>query len=101
MTNRYAVKGKNLVVDGQIFFVKGVTYGTFAPDELGFQFPTQDVVETDFWWMKQSGINTVRTYTVPPSYVFEAATKYDLKLMVGLPWEQHIDYLKTKKSLNL
>jgi GT2 family glycosyltransferase len=98
MTNRYAIKGKNLVVDGQIFFVKGVTYGTFAPDEQGFQFPAQEIVETDFWWMKQSGINTVRTYTVPPGYVFEAAEKHNLKLMVGLPWEQHIDYLKTKKS---
>jgi len=100
MVNVYSVKGKNLLVNGEIFFVKGVTYGTFAPNALGFQFPPAEVVEADFWWMERSGINTVRTYTVPPDYVFEAAGRHNVKLMVGLPWEQHIDYLKSKKLQN-
>lgn len=97
-TNVFAVKGKNLMVNSEIFFVKGVTYGTFAPDENGIQFPSADVVETDFWWMQKSGINTVRTYTVPPDYLFELAERHNLKVMVGLPWEQHLTFLESGKS---
>ena len=96
MQKNYQVKGKSLLSNGQEFFVKGVTYGTFAPDSEGYQFPPIDIVDTDFWWMKKSGINTVRTYTVPPAHVFELADKYELKLMVGLPWEQHIAFLSSK-----
>jgi GT2 family glycosyltransferase len=97
-TSEYTVKGKNLLVDGEIFFVKGVTYGTFAPDEKGYQFPEYQTVNIDFGLMVQNGVNTVRTYTVPPQYVFQLADKYGLKLMVGLPWEQHLTVLDSQKS---
>ena len=43
--------------------------------------------------MAETGINTVRTYTVPPAYLFDIAEKNNLSLMVGLPWEQHITFL--------
>ena len=38
------IDGKFLRVAGQRFLVKGVTYGTFAPDETGHQFPPIDRV---------------------------------------------------------
>ncbi len=78
-------------------YIKGVTYGTFKPKD-GFQFPEVSVIEKDFGMMAQNGMNCVRTYTVPPLYLLDIAKKNDLKVMVGLPWEQHITFLDTVKK---
>ena len=47
MTSQPRVSGKFLEVDGRRFLVKGVTYGTFAPDAAGVQYPTLDRVAAD------------------------------------------------------
>ena len=87
-TTRPVVKGKFLFIGNEKFYVKGTTYGTFAPDKDGSQFPPREVVEQDFSMMARYGFNSVRTYTVPPKYLLDLALDYDLKVMVGLPWEQ-------------
>ena len=96
--NRPSVRGKFLFVDKEKFYVKGVTYGTFAPGENGLQFPPKEVVEKDFALMAEHGFNSVRTYTVPPGYLLDLALQFNLKVMAGLPWEQHITFLDTKKQ---
>ena len=93
--SRVYVKGKFLYNGADKFFIKGVTYGTFAPQENGTQYPLAPVVEADFGMMAANGINCVRTYTVPPAYLLDCALRYGLKVMVGLPWEQHITFLDT------
>ena len=100
--DRVQVKGKFLYVGSQKFFIKGVTYGTFAPQANGDQFPPKEVVQQDFALMAAHGFNSVRTYTVPPRYLLNLAQHYNLKVMVGLPWEQHITFLdkaQTKKDI--
>jgi GT2 family glycosyltransferase len=87
------VDGKFLAVRGRRFLIKGVAYGTFAPDARGVQFPAADVVERDFSAMAAAGINTVRTYTCPPSSLLDAALRHDLRVMVGLAWPQHVPFL--------
>ncbi|MDA0328816.1 MAG: glycosyltransferase [Gemmatimonadetes bacterium] len=87
------VEGKFLEVEGRRFLVKGVTYGTFAPDASGAHFPSAERVEQDFAGMAAVGFNTVRTYTPPPPAVLDAALRHDLRLMVGLAWPQHIPFL--------
>src|SRR5262249_51770709 len=47
----------------------------------------------DFALMAASGINTVRTYTVPPVGVLDAAISHGLRVIVGLEWAQHIPFL--------
>ncbi len=91
--NKLHVKGKFLYTGKEKFYVKGVTYGTFKPDLENFLFPETDIIEKDFALMQQHGMNAVRTYTVPPVYLLDIAQKYGLKVMVGLPWEQHITFL--------
>ena len=98
IVNRVNIKGKNLYANGEKFYIKGVTYGTFKPDEDARQFPTRDTVEKDFALMATNSFNSVRTYTVPPKYVLDLALKYGLKVMVGLPWEQHITFLDTAEQ---
>lgn len=94
--NKVSVRGKFLFISEQKFYIKGVTYGTFLPQADGRQYPERAVVENDFALMAKHGINSVRTYTVPPKYLLDAALLYDLKIMVGLPWEQHITFLDSK-----
>ena len=94
----------SISVDGKFFragkakhFVKGVTYGPFAPGSHGAQFPEFDVVERDFALMVTAGINTLRVFTVPPVWLLDAARKHGLKVLVGLPWSQHVAFLDSKK----
>jgi glycosyltransferase involved in cell wall biosynthesis len=87
------VQGKFFFVGGNKYFVKGVTYGPFAFGSHGAQFPEYPVVETDFALMAEAGINTVRVFTVPPIWLLEAADRAGLKLLVGLPWSQHVAFL--------
>jgi beta-galactosidase/beta-glucuronidase len=76
------VDGKFLRVDGERFFVRGVTYGTFAETELG-PFPGLKQVEEDFAAMAVVGINTVRTYTVPGQEILNLAEEAGLKVLMG------------------
>ena len=45
---RVAVDGKFLRAGDERFLVKGVTYGTFAPDSSGYQFPAPAQIAEDF-----------------------------------------------------
>jgi glycosyltransferase involved in cell wall biosynthesis len=90
---RVTVQGKFLYYNKEKFYVKGVTYGTFAPQSDGSQFPDPVTVDADFSLMAQQGVNCVRTYTAPPSYLLDLALQHGLKVMAGLPWEQHITFL--------
>jgi glycosyltransferase involved in cell wall biosynthesis len=69
------------------FSVRGVTYGSFLPRADGQPFPATSVVERDFTSMRDHGLNTVRTYSLPPPDVVEAATELKLRLLVGLHYE--------------
>jgi glycosyltransferase involved in cell wall biosynthesis len=80
------VDGKFLRVAGERFYVRGVTYGTFAETELGL-FPGREQVKEDFAAMAAVGINTVRTYTVPGPEIFDLAEEVGLKLLMGVWWD--------------
>ena len=90
------VDGKFLAKEGRRFRIKGVSYGTFAPDSNGYQFPTLSRVREDFQAMTQSGINTVRTYTVPDLDFLDEAAAASLSVIVGIPWMQHVAFLDDK-----
>ena len=93
---RLTVKGKFLFETNKKFLIKGVTYGTFRPDEQGYQFPQKEIVQKDFALMTSNQINTVRIYTVPPVWLLDIAQEHGLRIMVGLPWEQHIAFFNYK-----
>ena len=97
---RPSIDGKFLKVGEERFYIKGVTYGTFAPDENNFQFPDLKTMDNDFQQMVKSGVNTVRTYTVPSKEILDLALVHGIKLMIGLPWEQHLTFLDSNKQEN-
>jgi len=94
---RIAADGKFLCAGDERFIVKGVTYGTFAPDEGGYQFPAPAQIADDFRLMARLGINTVRTYTPPQRDLLDEAARHGLRVMVGLPWSQHVAFLDDRR----
>lgn len=90
---RASVRGKFLWLGDRKLYVRGVTYGTFRPTEDDVDYPCAKQVEEDFAGMAAAGFNAVRTYTVPPRWLLDAAERYELLVMVGIPWEQHIAFL--------
>ena len=90
---RVFIDGKFLSAGDRRFLVKGVTYGTFAPREHGRQFPAPPVVRRDFAAMARAGLNTVRLYTPPSPSLLDDAAAEGLRVLVGLPWTQHVAFL--------
>lgn len=97
VAHRPRVDGKFLEVDGRRLLIKGVAYGTFAPNRDGAQFRSTERTEQDFVLMAAAGINTVRTYTPPSPALLDAALRHGLGVMVGLAWPQHIPFLDDRK----
>ena len=85
--------GKFLYLGGDKLDVKGVTYGAFRPGRSGVPFPEPALVRRDFAAMAAAGLNALRTYTVPPEWLLDEAWFHGLRVMVGIPWEQHIAFL--------
>ena len=93
VAERPHVRGKFLYIGEEKFWVRGVTYGTFAAGTDGTEYPPGDRVEQDFAAMARAGLNTVRVYTVPSAALLDAAARHGLRVMIGIPWEQHIAFL--------
>ncbi len=98
---RPRVKGKFIFLGDQKFYLRGVTYGTFTPTAEGHQFPAPDIVDKDFRLMRDNKVNCVRIYTPPPRWLLDCAQRYGLRIMVGLPWQQHVTFLDDPKEADL
>ena len=96
---RPRVAGKFLVVGGEKFYVRGVTYGAFRPDENGNEYHDLRQIEHDFAQMASVGVNTVRIpHTTPPRALLDAALRHGLRVMVGLSAEQYVGFLIDRKG---
>jgi hypothetical protein len=90
-SGRPQVAGKFLFAGGEKSYARGVTYGPFRL-RAGSEF---DRLQTnlDFDQITAKGINAVRTYTTPPDWFLDAAHVHGLRVMAGIPWEQHVTFL--------
>jgi GT2 family glycosyltransferase len=91
--DRPVVSGKFLHVNEQRYVLRGVSYGTFAPDADGVLFPALPRVARDFDAIAELEANTVRTYTPPPLAVLDEACRCGLRAIIGVPWMQHVAFL--------
>ncbi len=96
---RPGVRGKFLFVGDEKLYIRGVTYGTFRPGEDGHAYPAPPDVARDFAQMAANGINAVRTYTPPPRWLLDCAQRHGIRVMVGLPWEQHVAFLDDRRRV--
>jgi GT2 family glycosyltransferase len=95
---RIRLDGKYFACGGRRFRAQGVTYGPFAPGHDGHQFPGAHQVREDFVGMHEAGINAVRTYHLPPEWLFELADEYGIRLFVDIPWRKHLCFLESAKA---
>lgn len=87
------VKGKFFFIGEKKFFLKGVSYGPFSPGTHGAPFPEKPIVEKDFALIAELGANCLRTYNVPPEWFLDLAAAYGLRVLIGIPWAQHVAFL--------
>jgi O-antigen biosynthesis protein len=89
---RPRVDGKFLAAGNETLYVLGVTYGPFASggDDGGYD---PAVTATDLEAMRAHGINAVRLYSIPPRWLLDAAAAQGIRILIGLPWEQHVAFL--------
>jgi GT2 family glycosyltransferase len=88
-------RGKFFFIGREKFFAKGTTYGPFMTGSHGAPFPEKAVVEQDFSLMAELGANCLRTFTVPPIWLLDMAAAHGLRVLVGIPWAQHVCFLKS------
>ncbi len=82
-----------LVEGERKFFLRGVSYGPFRANELGEPFPDKGAVAADFARLSELGANGIRLYHVPPAWLVDLASEFELRLLVGIPWSQHVRFL--------
>jgi cellulose synthase/poly-beta-1,6-N-acetylglucosamine synthase-like glycosyltransferase len=88
-----AIGGKFFFVGDHKLYLRGVSYGPFSTSGHGFPFPREDVLERDFRLMAAAGANTLRTFTVPPRWLLDRAAEHGLRVLVTIPWAQHVCFL--------
>src|SRR5215475_6671507 len=93
--------GKSIFTGDKKLYIRGVTYGPFRPDQDGNKYHNPEVVERDFAQIAANGLNAVRTYTVPPRWLLDAAQRHGLFVMVGLPMERQAIYLDSRGRVGL
>ena len=76
--------GKFFRLGAEKFYVKGVTYGPFAPDREGHPLPEQSQVRRDFEQIRDLGANCLRIYHMPPQWFLDLAQEMGLKIFLDV-----------------
>ena len=90
---RVEVRGRFFVQGNSKLLLRGVTYGTFKPRADGHEYPDDEGIRRDLAAMAQHGINAVRTYTVPPKSLLDAALQNRMHVLVGIPVDRYVGLL--------
>ncbi len=97
---RLAPHGKYLLDGAQKFYLRGVSYGPFAPNSRGERYPERERAAADFALMNRLGANVIRLYVPPPSWLVEEAQQAGLRLMLGIPWPFHMAFLDSRNMMS-
>jgi glycosyltransferase involved in cell wall biosynthesis len=89
IASRVSVDGKFFSAGGKRWYVKGLTYGPFAPNADGEFLPERAHVRRDFRQICDLGANALRVYHVPPVWLLDTAAEEGLRVMIDVPWEKH------------
>ena len=95
---RVTLDGKFFRLGQKKFFVKGVTYGPFAPGPDGEPFASPEVTAADFALIRELGANLLRVYTVPSLWFLDLARRSELKVLIDIHWSKHVCFLDSQKE---
>ena len=94
---RIRVRAKFFFEGDKKWFIKGVTYGPFAPDAADDFVGDPEKARRDFALMQEMGINLLRIYHVPPRWFLDLAREFRLRVLISIPWAEHIEFLNHAK----
>ena len=97
--SRITVAGKFFRAGDDRFFAKAVSYGPFPPDAEGRTFPIEEALQRDLQMVVELGANTLRVYEVPSVEFVDACAGLGLRVIIGIPWAQHVDFLEDEGVL--
>lgn len=97
-SRRVRVDGKFFRLGDKKFFVKGVTYGPFAPNADGEMFPAPEQARRDCAQIQSLGANVLRVYCVPPHWLLDLLHEHGLKVLIDVPWAKHLCFLDSAPS---
>lgn len=97
MSERIVVRAKFFFEGDQKFFIKGVTYGPFAPDAEGFHYGPPEQAATDLAAIRECGANIIRLYTSPPPWYLDLCVQNGLRVLLSIPWMEHVEFLNDRK----
>jgi len=91
-TRRVRRDGKFFRLDNDKFFVKGLTYGPFAPSSENEPLPERDQVRKDFAQIRELGVNCVRLYHTPPRWFLDLAGEMGLYVFLDVAWPKNLTF---------
>ena len=91
---------KFLFAGDKKFFVKGVTYGPFKPDEERHYLGRPEQVDVDLALMREIGLNVIRIYHAPPRWFLDCCAAAGIRVLITLPWAKHIEFLRQRAARN-
>ncbi len=86
---RVRVEGKFLALGPSKWYVRGLTYGPFAPNALGEQVPPRPQTRLDLKHVQALGANAVRLYHPPPIRFLDDVLQAGVRALIDLPWDKH------------
>src|SRR5437899_12680092 len=97
-SSRVSVDGKFFRLGEKKFYVKGVVYGPFEPNASGQTFASPGQTARDFAQIRELGANLLRVYHPPAKWFLDLAADHDLKLLVDIPWNNHLCFLDSPQA---
>ena len=94
------VEGKFFGAADKKVYVKGVTYGPFAPNEQGECLPVAEQVRRDLRQIAELGANVIRVYHVAPRWFLDLAHERGLKIWIDIPWQSHRCFLDSEELMD-
>jgi GT2 family glycosyltransferase len=98
-TDRIQTAGKFFRLSNHKLYVKGFSYGPFAPNRDGEALPEREQVQKDFDHIRRMGANTVRVYFPPPLWLLDEAQAAGLFVFIDIPWEKHRCFLEDWEAM--
>ncbi|MDB5292318.1 MAG: glycosyl transferase family 2, partial [Phycisphaerales bacterium] len=93
ITDRVRRDGKFFRLGDGKFYVKGVTYGPFAPNVEGLFLPEREQARKDFEQMAELGANCLRIYHLPPKWFLDLAQEMGLKIFLDVSWPKNLAFV--------
>ena len=93
ITNRVRRDGKFFRLGGEKFYVKGLTYGPFAPNRQGQFLPEPEQARRDFEQIRSMAANCLRVYHLPPRWFLDMAQEFGLKIFLDVSWPKNLSFI--------